>query len=100
MVEFWACMGLACFDERFLNGLLKDPDATITKEMLRLSCFEFTELKRILKIPKVVDHMRILQKLVSDNRMCPLYPKPCPPPGKTEALFPAWAKEFEDFLRK
>jgi hypothetical protein len=60
MVEFWAVIGLACLDRTFLNELKEhapDVDATIREYGFRLSRFEMGELKRVLRIPVVLQNM-------------------------------------------
>jgi hypothetical protein len=60
MIEFWAVVGLACLDHVFLRELLAHApniEKTVREYGFRLSRFEMGELKRILRIPRVVECM-------------------------------------------
>jgi hypothetical protein len=64
MVEFWASVGLACFDPEFLKAVSDDDEMkavkTIRNYMLRLGCNEFEWLRKLVMDP---DRKRAMQAL-------------------------------------
>ena len=77
MVDFWACIGLACIDDKFLNALRNFGDKTLGEVVreygFRLSCFEIAALERILGIDEAVELMQKFRIIG-----CPPPPRPCP----------------------
>jgi hypothetical protein len=85
MVEFWTCVGLACFDKEFFEGLRsednKKAEQTIRDQMFRLSCSEFKELRKMVGDTRIATKMREMQALereVWGRWPCPHKPLPCP----------------------
>jgi hypothetical protein len=91
MVEFWACVGLACFDEEFFNGIkdVKDEKKaleTIREKMLRISCVEFRQLQHWLEDEQIRHLMEKIHELIQKTERRAFVarfdcPKPwnCPP---------------------
>jgi hypothetical protein len=83
MFEYWACFGLACIDDEFLDKLKKAWDKEITdtvadvvkKYGFRFSQFELAELEYILANRRgdVVASMQAI-----NQAMCAPPPRPCP----------------------
>jgi len=85
MVEFWACVGLACFDKKFFEGLRnedkKKAEQTIRDKMFRLSCSEFRELRKMVgdkSIAPLMGAMQAVEPEVWGKWPCPHKPLPCP----------------------
>lgn len=85
MIEYWACIGLACADDDFRDQLQKDAPRTTEEYAFRLSSFELADLERLMGEPKVLAAMTVIQ-----NYICPLPPKPCPKHSARSAGYAAY----------
>ena len=103
MVEFWASVGLACFNQEFFEKIIQENSpqkagGALDEWQLRLSLFEFTELRRLLKDPELLECIRKFQMKMSVMK-CPPPPRPCPYRLGAE-VFEAWVAEFKKFIRE
>jgi hypothetical protein len=105
MIEYWACVGLACFNSDFYEKVIKEDDpraagAAIDAWGIRLSRFEFAELRRSLKDPAL---LQCIQRFHKNKPMiafrCPTPPKPCPYRLDEKGL-DEWFGEFKIFYLK
>jgi hypothetical protein len=83
MVEFWACVGLACFNKKFFedirqvdDGKEKDEKAAedaaekaVNDWLFRLSCSEFRDLRKLVLDPDIAAEMRHLQEKEESKRL-------------------------------
>lgn len=61
MVEYWACVGLACIDKEFLDKLKNNGRSTTIEYGFRLSKFELAELERLVADREIEEWMRAIQ---------------------------------------
>jgi hypothetical protein len=84
MVEFWACVGLACFNKAFFEDITNDDrraaEKAINEWLFRLSCGEFQDLRKLVLDPDIAAEMRHLQEKREKKRLATRLYR-CKPPA-------------------
>ncbi len=73
MVEFYACLGLACFNADFFADISQDDEdaaaAAVNNWLFRLSCGEFRDLRAIVRDPQVAEELQELREKFTRKRL-------------------------------